>query len=511
MKSGTRLGHRATCILLLAGWCALVVVVLGVAAMVERNRLLDAFSAQVAILHRQLSQRVDQHDAHLTALSAVATTDEANRSDVFREVADTIVRFYPRITAVDLVPLNDGRTLSTRADAGADLKQAIRNAALASAGKLILLPTPGAPGSYLLVKRSPNTDLARYGIALEIEGDGLFEGEPDFWTQASVDLSLLLPDGTPLVGGQQTGSPQFEKELGSQSQPLLLQASFEPELADVLPPGRAVAVAVLATLAYVAFVLGLGQYARARRAERQAYFSAQEARLAHASRVNVLGEMASGMAHELTQPLTAILSQAQAGRHLARRGDATALEPVMQQIVDQAKRASSILESLSNWTKASQPLERSADVIRALDSVELLLSPEAQARKVELTFGNGTGAVWVGGDQVEVEQIIFNIARNGLEAASGVAGAGVTVAVDLAGDTVVIDVSDTGPGVPAELRHRLFEPFVTGKLRGTGLGLALCQRLAERMGGEVILLDGLPTVFRVILPRLSSPQNEVRR
>ena len=253
----------------------------------------------------------------------------------------------------------------------------------------------------------------------------------------------------------------------------------------------------------VYFGLGLGfqQYARARRAEQQADFSAQEARLAHASRVNALGEMASGMAHELTQPLTAILSQAQAGRHLARRGDANALEQVMQQIADQAKRASAILESLRNWTKTSQPSDRLADVTQAVRSVELLLSREARTRNVELTVKTGSGPMTVRGDQVEVEQIVFNLVHNAIDAAAGRAEAGVNVAVHSVLDRIVIDVSDTGPGVPSNMRNRLFEPFVTSKPGGTGLGLALCQRLAERMGGEVTLLDSLPTTFRVILPR----------
>ena len=506
LKPGSPFGPRATRNLVLAGWIALVVVALGVAAKIEQSRLLSEFSAQVTILHRQLSQRVDQHDAHLTALSAVATAEGTSRTEVFRQVADTIVRFYPRITAVDLVALYDeGEFLSTRPGADAATIKAIRKAALSSDGQLALLAAPNAPGSYLLVKRSPNTPDARYGIALEIEGAGLFDGG------TSIDLTLFLPDGTPLVGVRQADIPRFEKELGSQSQPLILQARFAPDLADTLTFGQAVTIIVLTTLVYLGLVLGLGQYARARRAERQAHFSAQDARLAHASRVNVLGEMASGMAHELTQPLTAILSQAQAGLHLARRGEVAAMEPVMTQIAGQAKRASAILESLRNWTRPVPPIKQSADVNRALQSVQLLLSPKAQTQKVDLTFKAGAGPTWIVGDQIEIEQIVFNIVHNAIDAASGTAGARVSVSLAAVADPVVVDVSDTGPGVPADLRSRVFEPFVSGKPDGTGLGLALCQRLAERMGGEVVLLDGLPTTFRVILRRQPARKDEVSR
>lgn len=509
-----RPGHRATRTLLLAGWFALILLALGVAAMIERGRLLAAFADQAGILHRTLSQRVDQHDAHLTALSAVATIEGAGRPEVFRQVAGAIVRFYPRITAVDLVALGDpGPSLSTRPgpDPGRDRIRVIREAARGADGRLALLAAPGAPGRYLLVKRSPDTDRARHGIALEIDAAGLVEAEPDVRARSPARLSLLLPDGTPLLGDPPEGRPQFEKALGSRSQPLLLQARLAPGLPDVLPPGRAGAVIVLASLAYLALVLGLGQLARARRAERQAHFSAQEARLAHASRVNALGEMASGMAHELTQPLTAILSQAQAGLHLARRGEVASLESVMRQIAEQSKRASAILESLRNWTKASPATERSADVGRALESVELLLVPEARARGVELVFGAGPPEAWVRGDRIEVEQIVFNLVRNAIEAVSGLPAARVAVSLGTAGGDVVVDVSDTGPGVPPGLRYRLFEPFVTGRAGGTGLGLALCRRLAERMGGEVDLLDGPPTVFRVVLPRRSAQGEEAVR
>ena len=504
LKSEPGIQDRATRGILALGWIVLVAAALTLTVAVGRGRLLAELSDAATVLHRQLSQRVDQHDAHLTALSAVAISEGTGESDVFQQVAATIVHFYPRITAVDLVALTDrDRSLSTRPQLSADHVDIVRGAALASDGLPALLPAPDAPGSYLIVKRSPNSDLARYGIALEISSAALLDTEQAFWTQPSVHLSLLLPDGTRLIGGKGADKPQFEKELGSQSQPLRLQAGIAPALTDILPPGLAAAVMALTTLVYFGLGLGFQQYARARRAEQQADFSAQEARLAHASRVNALGEMASGMAHELTQPLTAILSQAQAGRHLARRGDVSALEQVMQQIADQAKRASAILESLRNWTKASQPSDRLADVTQAVRSVELLLSREARTRNVELTVKTGSGPMTVRGDQVEVEQIVFNLVHNAIDAASGRAEAGVNVAVHSVPDRIVIDVSDTGPGVPNDMRNHLFEPFVTSKPAGTGLGLALCQRLAERMGGEVTLLDSLPTTFRVILPRQS--------
>jgi C4-dicarboxylate-specific signal transduction histidine kinase len=269
---------------------------------------------------------------------------------------------------------------------------------------------------------------------------------------------------------------------------------------DLLPLGRLAAVMTLTALGYLGLVLGFGQYARARRAERQADFSAQEARLAHASRVNALGEMASGIAHELTQPLTAILSQAQAGRHLARRGDADVLETAMQTIADQAKRASAILERLRNWTLPIQDANPIGDVGTALQNVYMLLAAEAAKRGVGLRFAPLHPPVAIRGDQIELEQIVFNLVRNAIEAASKEAAGDVSVLARRAEDDIIVDVADNGPGVAIEVSERLFEPSFTTKPSGTGLGLALCRRLAERMEGEVQLVRAHPALFRLRLP-----------
>jgi C4-dicarboxylate-specific signal transduction histidine kinase len=218
--------------------------------------------------------------------------------------------------------------------------------------------------------------------------------------------------------------------------------------------------------------------------------------------------MASGIAHELTQPLTAILSQAQAARHLSRRGDIAALEPAMQGIADQAKRASAILERLRNWTVPVQPADRIGDLGMALQNVQLLLVPEASHRGVTLRFDTVPPPLGIRGNQVELEQILFNLVRNAIEAVSGQAGGAVTVTARRSGNQIIVDVADNGPGVADDLRDRLFEPFVTGKPGGTGLGLALCQRLAERMGGEVQLVTAQPALFRLRLPVRGLPTAE---
>jgi C4-dicarboxylate-specific signal transduction histidine kinase len=213
--------------------------------------------------------------------------------------------------------------------------------------------------------------------------------------------------------------------------------------------------------------------------------------------------MASGLAHELTQPLTAILAQAQASRRILERGDAAALAPVLDDTVAQARRASAILERFRNWSRPQRTAVSAVDLREALANVQALLTPQATAHGTRLAFDIPQSSVPVMADPVEMEQVVFNLVRNAIEAAADARGGG-RVAVRLRQDDsqATLEVADNGPGVPEDLRPRLFTPFTTTRADGTGLGLALSQRLVERAGGEIGLVDGgSGATFRVVLPR----------
>jgi signal transduction histidine kinase len=211
-----------------------------------------------------------------------------------------------------------------------------------------------------------------------------------------------------------------------------------------------------------------------------------------------MGEMASGMAHELAQPLTAILSQAQAGRHLARRGDVERLGTVLDDTVTQAQRAADILDRLRRWSKPNRAPSKPCALHDAAQTVERLLALEAKSRGATITLSLHDAPLMIDANPVELEQVVFNLVRNALDASNV---AQVTIRTDIVGNAAVLDVIDNGPGVPEEIRPRIFEPFVTGKPDGTGLGLALCQRLVEEMGGEIELVPGAQeTTFRLSMP-----------
>jgi len=490
---------------LIAIWCLLLFITAGALAAWQYRTLVAQLEQESFALHRLASQRADQHDAHMTALSAIAVASDGRSFDLFLDVASTIARFYPRIDEIQLVPLDPRAAIVGTAPLDPVTAERIRAAARTSTGQIMLLPHPGQPDHYIMVKRSPNSDAARYGLMLGIDAGKLIGDEAPFWSRPGVTIQLSLPGGHALVGpSAQPTAVRFSRPLGSASQPLTLETGMEIGIGDLLPPLRTGLVLLVVSLACLAALAGLRQRARTRAAVEQARLAALESRLSHASRVNALGEMASGMAHELTQPLTAILAQAQAGRRLAGRGDAAALEPVLEDTINQAKRASAILERFRNWSRPQKTLAETFDLRQALTNVQTLLQPDAASRGIQLDVDVPDRPVVVLADPVEMEQVAFNLVRNAMEALDQERRdtGRVTMRLKDDGSRAVFEVSDNGPGVPEIMQSRLFTPFATTRADGTGLGLALSQRLVERANGEIALVDNGPgATFRVVLPR----------
>jgi signal transduction histidine kinase len=487
---------------LFAIWAVIVALTVTLFLFVERRALNRELVNQSEILHRVASQRADQHDAHLTALSAVASGESELRTDLFLQVAMTIKQFYPTVGSIHLIILGDG-TVAAQTDA-LNSEQDVRliiNAARDSDGSLQLRPLTGEKEKYLLVKRSPNTDQARYALALKIDASALIQSDTDFWTQIQPQLRLIAPDGTVLAGPNSVEGIHFSKQLGSNSQPLLLETTLAPTWQQLFPIRPILITVIIISLAYFALLLLLRQFARTRAAERAAMIGKQETRLAHASRVNALGEMASGIAHELTQPLTAILSQLQAGKHLLKRGDENALNDVLNSSIEQSKRASAILERMRKWSVPHTSSKHDTKIQDAISTVESLLAPEAERQKIRLGFDLPREPLIVKADPVELEQVVFNLVRNALDAVATVSVPQVNVLLMTDQNNAIIEVSDNGPGVDETIRQRLFEPFVSKKENGTGLGLALSHRLVEEMSGNIALSNNTDrTIFRVQLP-----------
>lgn len=493
--------------------CALAITALAAGAFLQRRASIARLEQQSAALHLLASQRADQHDAHLTALSAIASAAEGERHDLFLEVAATIERFYPRIDEVQLVPIDPNAvTIGTR-PLGTTTAGLVRRVAQNSGGRIELLPHPDRPHHYIMVKRSPNSDAMRYGLMLSIDAEKLLGDPSPLLLQSDVAIRLSLPGGHSLVDREPVGETvRFSRSLSSTSQPLLLETGMKIGLAEMFPPMPTGLTLVAVGLAYVLAWVIVRQRARARAALEQARLNAMDSRLAHASRVNILGEMASGLVHELTQPLTAVLAQVQAVRRLLGRSDTATLVQVLDETVGQAKRASSILERFRDWSRPQRSAAAVCDLREVVGNVGALLAPRAAERGVRLEFHVPDAPVPASADAVEMEQVVFNLIRNAIEATEGADATGrVTLTLLRREDRAELTIADNGPGIAEELRPRLFTPFATTRADGTGLGLSLSQRLVERAGGDIGLIDGPSgATFRVVLP-LHAESSEIAR
>lgn len=484
-------------------WLLLMAAVTTALAAYQYVSLLGELERQSNALQAEASRRADQHDAHVTALSAVAQAEQGPDYGLLLDVAAPILQFYPRIDEVQLVSLKDeGPATGTRPLEG-ELAAAIRRAGSVFTGRPALLASGLRPGHYMIVKRSPNSETASKLLVLAVDSAGLLASDAPFWSAKQAVIRLKMPDGTLLFGPPALPEkPQYVRQLSSVSQPLLLEVALSITWQDLLP-GRAL-LALLGS-ASVVFLLGIvmvRQRMRMRAAERRAELSGMEARLTHASRVNALGEMASGLAHELTQPLTAILAQAQAGRRLLARQDLGTLSGALDDMVEQARCASNMLDRFRNWSLPHRRPAAAHDLRAALRNVDALLAGEAARQDVIIDIIAPDTPLPVRVDPVEIEQVMFNLLRNALDSLGSSEERGaITATLSRQGDFAVLEVTDNGPGVAPELRDRLFTPFATTKKNGMGLGLALSQRLVERADGEILYVDGENgALFRVVLP-----------
>lgn len=450
-------------------------------------------------LHRLISQRVDQHDAHLTSLSALVQAAEPAPVATVEQVAASIVRFYPRIVGIDVVDLapNPPRSLLDATDPAVVAEEArqavgsnLRTRALEGGSRL------------LLVKRALTDGVGHYALALVIDMNRLSASDTPLPEGAVVQLRLI-------ESGQASDQPAsaFRADIASRTQPLRLTLTTSAPGWPLPPPVFLMLAAGLVALAALLIERLLEARSAAREAARKAVLAEQDARLAHAGRVNAMGELASGIAHELTQPLTAILGQAQAGRRLLTQSepDKETLTGAFEAIARNARRAGDILGRLRAWISKSEPVVETVDLTELAGEVVRLLAANAQAAGATLQVGGDGSRPLVRADRVQLEQVVFNLARNGLEAVEGRDGErSVTIEVGTQESDAVLAVRDSGSGLSPDAQARLFEPFFTTKPAGLGLGLALCVRLVERFDGTLAAENaaGGGAIFSVRLPRI---------
>ena len=237
--------------------------------------------------------------------------------------------------------------------------------------------------------------------------------------------------------------------------------------------------------------------------------------LAHVARLNTMGEMASGIAHEINQPLTAIATNSQACIRLLESGplDRERCADIMERIAVQAEHAGEIIRQLRQFIRKEQPQRSPVHLNRIIRDVAVLFAPEARKAGVILRLELEDPGDKILGQPIQIEQVILNLARNAIEAMvdTPVQQRRLTIgAARRARDTVEVCVQDTGPGLSEHLINTLFNPFVTTKPQGMGLGLSISLGIIEAHQGS-LFVDSQPDQgarFRFILPIYREKRND---
>lgn len=229
--------------------------------------------------------------------------------------------------------------------------------------------------------------------------------------------------------------------------------------------------------------------------------------LAHVSRVATLGELAASIAHELNQPLSAVVANARAAQRLLERTppDLEEVADALEDIAAAGNRAGDVISSMRELLQHGESRDEAIDLHALVQDVIALLGSESIGRGVTISAArSGSGLSGLRGDSIQLKQVVLNLVMNAIEAASR-APAGerrVDVTVSARGRELQVEVRDTGPGLPTDDPEELFAPFVSRRADGLGMGLAISRSIAEahdgRIWGENHPEGG--AVFRLRLP-----------
>jgi signal transduction histidine kinase len=227
--------------------------------------------------------------------------------------------------------------------------------------------------------------------------------------------------------------------------------------------------------------------------------------LAHVRRLSTAGELATSIAHELNQPLTAVVGSAQTARHLLNGQDQEGLGALLDTIVAQSDRAADVIRALRAFVSKQPRATELVPVSGIVADTLRLLHPELRSREVTVEVVDEPGEPCrVRGDVVQLQQVLVNLVLNAASAMSHLPPEKRRVALLLRreGDQVQVSVADSGTGLSPELLARVFEPFFTTKPHGLGLGLSLSRSIVEAHSGRLWAesSEGWGSTFHLLLP-----------
>ncbi len=248
------------------------------------------------------------------------------------------------------------------------------------------------------------------------------------------------------------------------------------------------------------------------RQQTEARLQQLQAELVHMSRLTAMGEMASALAHELNQPLSAIANYMKGSRRLLRDSTdehAVVVRDAMDKAADQALRAGEVIRRLRDFVARGESERRVEDVRKLVEEASALALVGAKDRGVLVRFAFDPRVDYVLADKVQVQQVLLNLMRNAIEAMEESERRELVVsAVSEADNLVAINVADTGTGLAPEVTAQLFQPFITTKRDGMGVGLSISRTIVEAHGGSIVARPnpGGGTVFSFTLPTVSKEE-----
>jgi len=232
-----------------------------------------------------------------------------------------------------------------------------------------------------------------------------------------------------------------------------------------------------------------------------------QAELAHVSRLSTMVEMGSTIAHELNQPLCAILSYTQGCLRMMKSpdGDRNEIIVAMEQVAGQARRAGDIIQHLKDFSRKREPHRSTIDINAIVKEAVSLIAPDAKRGNIILKLELCKQLPQILGDSIEIEQVIINLLRNGIEAMEDTPDNRKELTVKTApaeDNTILIEFRDMGHGLPGSKADQVFEPFYSTKEGGMGIGLSISKSIIEAHGGRLYAQSNsdFGATFAFILP-----------
>ena len=251
-----------------------------------------------------------------------------------------------------------------------------------------------------------------------------------------------------------------------------------------------------------------------KRAERA--LQTAQAELAHVTRVTTLGEMSASIAHEVNQPLAAIVTNSEAALRWLGRDvpDLEEARAAIGQVAKEGRRAGGVIRKIREFSKKADPQMARLDINEVLEEAVTLLRHEALRHQVTMELELEWGFLPVCGDRVQLQQVIINLAMNGMQAMATVHDRDRMLVMRThrqQSERVIVAVEDVGIGVKPEHADQLFNAFYTTKSGGLGMGLAICRSIIEAHGGRLWAEANVPrgAVFSFTVPGVAASTSEV--